>query len=523
MSQVLPSGPSEREVSRAVERFSAALGAGAVHADPEGTAAYHDPFPVGDRDEFAPAAVVSPSSTEEVQAVVRIANELKVPLWTVSRGKNNAYGGAAPRLRGSVVVELTRMDKVLEVDEESAYVVLEPGVRFFDLHQHLREGGYRLWASPPDLGWGSVIGNGLDRGIGYTPYGDHVAQQCGLEVVLPDGDLLRTGMGGIANSASWHLYQPGYGPAHAGLFHQSNLGIVTKAGVWVMPTPECAMAVDISVRNFDDLTPLIDALRPLRVDGTIQSAAFIGEPLGVASRISTRDDWYQGPGAVPEEVIGQIMEKTGLGRWILFFGLYGSEARVDADFATVQQAFAGIPGIEISGTKYAGDAAEDDVEMMHRTRLGIPGMYSERLTDWRAAPGQGSHIGFSPVLPLRGADAMAAAQSIRAHVEAAGFDYMGAFHAGPRYLNHVVEIIWDGTDAGQVQGVRDLFAVLVAEAKLEGHGEYRTHIAFMDLVADQFDFNDHAQRRLNERLKDALDPNGILAPGKSGIWPASMR
>ena len=50
----------------------------------------------------------------------------------------------------------------------------------------------------PDLGWGSVIGNTLDHGVGYTPYGDHPASQCGIEVVLPNGEVLRTGMGSDA-------------------------------------------------------------------------------------------------------------------------------------------------------------------------------------------------------------------------------------------------------------------------------------------------------------------------------------
>ena len=89
------------------------------------------------------------------------------------------------------------MNKVLEIDESARYAVVEPGVRWFDLYDAIQAGGHKLWLSIADLGWGSVIGNTLDHGVTYLPYGADMSAQCGLEVVLPNGELMRTGMGAM--------------------------------------------------------------------------------------------------------------------------------------------------------------------------------------------------------------------------------------------------------------------------------------------------------------------------------------
>jgi hypothetical protein len=174
---VLPPGVTAADFAAALRAFTEALGDGAVLRSAEAAGEFRDPYAFASWDEHWPSAVLMPGSVDEVREVVRIAARYRVPLWTNSMGKNNAYGGGAPRARGSVVVSLRRMNRILEINEELAYAVVEPGVSFFDLCAELRRRGSALWASIPDLGWGSVIGNTLDHGFGYLPEGDHAVNQ----------------------------------------------------------------------------------------------------------------------------------------------------------------------------------------------------------------------------------------------------------------------------------------------------------------------------------------------------------
>jgi FAD/FMN-containing dehydrogenase len=129
----------------------------------------HDAYHIIDQEEMVCSAIVYPSSTPEVQSIVRWANEFKIPIYPISRGRNIGYGGAAPRVPGSVVIDLGRyMNKVLKIDGENASCMVEPGVSYFKLYEEIQKTGFKLWIDTPDLGGGSVLGNAIDRGVGYV-------------------------------------------------------------------------------------------------------------------------------------------------------------------------------------------------------------------------------------------------------------------------------------------------------------------------------------------------------------------
>src|SRR5271155_3919093 len=263
----IPPGVSAGDFAEAIKQFEDAVGKEWVFTSDEDVALYRDAYSPfwGEANELVASAAVAPDNVEQVQKVVRIANQYKIPIYPVSTGKDLGYGGSAPTYSGSVVLDLKRMNRILEVNEPNAYALVEPGVSYFDLYRYIQGRKLKVWIDCPDPGWGSVIGNAIDRGGGYTAanYRNHFDAHCGMEIVLPNGELLRTGMGAIPEAQTWQQYKSGCGPLIDGIFSQSNYGIVTKMGFWLMPQPEAYLRGTVSLARYRDLGPLVETLNYL--------------------------------------------------------------------------------------------------------------------------------------------------------------------------------------------------------------------------------------------------------------------
>ena len=183
----------------------------------------------------------------------------------------------------------------------------------------------------------------------------------------------------------------------------------------------------------------------------------------------------------------------------------------------VRAALEAIPGVTFDATTYAGDVDRSQVHPADTAKLGIPGTAMVRMAAWRG--GEPAHTDFSLVSPNRSADVLRQRDLIKAGVERHGFDYGGGFTMFPRHTIALALLSFDRADPAQRQAVRELFPELIAEARALGYAPYRSHIAFMDHIAEQFDAHDNALGRTLGMLKDALDPGGTLSPGKQGVWP----
>jgi 4-cresol dehydrogenase (hydroxylating) len=344
-----------------------------------------------------------------------------------------------------------------------------------------------------------------------------------MEVVLANGDILRTGMGAMENGQAWHVYKRGLGPSADGLFMQSNFGIVTKMGVWLSPQPERYSPCWVTTRKETDLAALADTLRPLMLDRVIQNHPMILNAVCAASALSSRKDWHTGEGALPDEAIERIASQPGLGRWVSRFAFYGRDKLVEEQIAQAREAFARIPGAELTVSNYDGANLPAKLENPNeQVQAGIPSIDFNQMTKWYGGE-EGGHIGFSPAAPLTGAHVSKVRDIVQGGLAKYGLDYSAAIICQPRCFLHICLVVFDTKDEAQTKRAYDASKALVREAAKHGYGEYRAHLDFMDLALDQYGYNDHALRRFNERLKDALDPNGILSPGKQGIWPEAMR
>jgi 4-cresol dehydrogenase (hydroxylating) len=502
---VLPPGVSASAYARAVAGFRAAVGTDHVYVAPEQLVPYTRVMLPFDDDIFAAAGVVSPATVEEVRAVLKVCNRYRVPVWPVSTGRNFGYGSALPATRGQVILDLKRMNRILEVDPVLCTALVEPGVTYQQLHDYLREHNIPLWLDFPAPGpLASPMGNTLERGGGQTPYGDHFGNCCGMEVVLGDGTLLRTGMGGIAGTRSWQAYKYGFGPYLDGIFTQSNFGVVTKIGLWLMPAPPAHMTFMAMWPQPDAVERAVDTIRPLRYDGTIGNFGVLVNDALLMTSFVRRADVYTGPGAIPAAAVRAAAAPRGIEPWCYLFSLYGRPELIQLNTRIVTEALEGSGARLISGI-------HDPMQVNELT------LQAFTLLNW---VGAGGLAWFSPVAPCTGADVAKQNRLARAIMDEHGVDFFSGATLNGREVLNVMPLVFNREDAAERRRVRACFEQLLTRFAAEGYGVYRTGIGFMDAAAE---IHGATLLDVNRRIKQALDPNGILAPGKSGIHPLPGR
>jgi 4-cresol dehydrogenase (hydroxylating) len=488
-----------------------------------------------------PAGVLYPKTTDEVVELVKVANTFRVPIYPISCGKNWGYGDACAPFDGQLIVDLSRMNAICELNIEKAYVVVQPGVTQGQLSAYLSATKAGLWMDATGAGpQASLVGNILDRGFGHTRYGDHFQSCCGMEIVLGDGTILETGFGHFKNAKANLVFKYGIGPVLDGLFSQSNFGIVTRAGIYLMPEPEEFCIFFFRTDCDTDLEKIIVLLASLKLQGVLQSAVHIGNDLRVlSSKIQYPWDRCGGRVPLPSDVRDTLRIEHGIGVWNGVGSITGPKEIVRAirtrlkkelrtahpvfinngrmaqleKFRTVLQTW-GIAG-KLQSKISLGEA-------LFQTLKGMPSSGAIPGSWWRVRniknpssldplENNAGLIWISPVVAADPAEARSLLSILSTIYSKYGFDTLVTFTLlSERALTCVSNIAFDRSDNEECTRAERCHGELLDTLMENGYIPYRAGPAsFHQIAAASSPF-----WRIASRIKDVLDPNGIISPGR---------
>ena len=481
--------------------------------------------------------ILRPASRDQVSEIMRVANRHKVPVYPVSSGRNWGYGSRVPVVSGCALVDLGKLREIVDFSEALGFVTVQPGVTQRDLQHFLTGRKSKLWmdatGSSPDC---SLIGNAMERGFGHTPYGDHFAQVCALEVVLANGETIRTGFAGLPAARAGQVYRWGAGPSLEGLFSQSNFGIVTEMTIWLMPAPEYFQAFFFQCDREDGLAAIIDALRPLRMDGTLRSAVHIANDYKVLAGIQQ----FPAGETVPLRParMRELRRQLKFTKWSGSGALYGTRGQVAEARRLLRKALRGVAsklqflddrvlklaarftGVYRLATGLDLRKTLELVKPVYGLLQGVPTRQPLGSAYWRKSmpvppdpdpdrDGCGL-IWTAPVAPMEGSHAERLAGIVERNLLAHDFEPMISITLlTERSIACVVSITYDREKSGEDEKAMDCYLALQAELAREGYYSYR--LATPALPAPS---SDSAYTELLRSIRAALDPNDVLAPGR---------
>lgn len=496
------------------------------------------------------AGIARPLCTAEVVTLVRQARASRQPLYPVSTGMNWGYGGAVPARAGCLLVDLSGMDKIrnaADIGPRHPVALIEPGVTQQQLHQHLAQhaAGLRFNVTG-SAGSTSILGNALDRGVGYS--GPRVDDLFGLEVVLGTGDVIHTGFRRLGeDSPLAHCHRHGLGPLPDGLFFQGNFGIVTSACFQLQRRRPVELALSLGLRDGTRLAAFLNCLIDLKRDGLLTSVAHVGNAARARATLRAglsqylKNRCHLAGTTLDNEVVAALAVVAGT-PWTGLAGLTGNAGQVRAALAEIRGRLRGlaevrtfskrllawganltdrlrfVPGLR----RYA--AALSAVLPLQALAMGTPtDVAFDNLTELYDGPGipapeyARSRCGvlfISPALPMDGA-------LINATVAELG--QIAQRHGQALYVTinietvssvvAIINLLFDKADPAQVKQAHTCAAAMHAHVQHRGLEVYRARTDQMPEVLAR----NPEHWALLARLKAAWDPDGVIAPGRYSL------
>jgi 4-cresol dehydrogenase (hydroxylating) flavoprotein subunit len=472
-------------------------------------------------------AVLRPANEEQVRAVVKIAAELTIRIYAISTGHNWGYGTAMPVEDDCVLVDLSRMNRILEFDSELGLITLEPGVTQGQLSQYLIGGGHDFFV--PTTGAGpsaSLVGNALERGFGITPEEDHFGAVRSLRAVLPDATVYQSPLAGFGMPMATSGWKWGIGPYLDGIFSQGNFGIVTSLTIALRRRPEHIEVYVFTLKEDGRFPALASGCQKMLAEmhGIAGGIKFMNlaqyrqtlDTAELGMGLSAKFSWIgfgvlhcrkSMSGAARKEVRSSLKPYVSQ---VVFL----NEGRVKM-FEALAKWIPGTPGAKI---KRQAKQARD---ILHIVRGEPRGLELRLVYRHVPIPAEGPRdpvedgvgiIWYAPIIPLKTetiANMVAGIQEVLRR-----FDMPEAISlttVNERCAMGVIPILYRRPE--EMEKAHECFRALWQRGKDLGCFPYRVNVAAMEDLTNQ---GDPVFWRFFRTLKTAIDPDRLFSPGRYG-------
>jgi 4-cresol dehydrogenase (hydroxylating) flavoprotein subunit len=513
-----------KNLGKAIKAWNSVLSKGSVVTDKdilarEGTATFATSQKI--------YAIVKPSNTDEVSAILKIATANRVPVFPISGGKNWGLGSKVPQ-RDGVLMDLSRMKRVRAFSEQMAYMTVEPGVTFGAAVDYLlkKKSGLMLdtIGSTPDA---SIIGNTAERGHGMALHADRFNFVCGLEVVLPGGEIIHTGFEGVEGSQLGPLAKWGLGPYIDGLFTQSNLGVITALTIWLRPKSNHFQSFIFHVNDEKNLALLMDRWREMTLEG-LQASLRIFNDIRMVSFARRFPENATKP--LSESTLEKFRKGAKIGKWIGLGAVYPvsplhakadrefilsrmgdlvdsiefyEEERVNAEYDKTSEEGKRFLDFIFNKSLLRGNVSKAGLNMVYWRKpesIAIGDLHEDRC----------GVLWYCPAIPFTGKDVSNAVRICHKLCRKHGFELnIGFLFISQRTLDITGGLCYDRNVKGEDRRAMACHDEIMTTLNAAGYSPYRLGIQSMKMMKTK----SKTALNLVRKIKSTLDPHDILAPG----------